>query len=68
MRRESAARSRDGGRSDIGASRAGCGTVAVHREIAAMADGDAFEMELHDPGLGRSLRHRYAVDVLPVVA
>lgn len=33
-----------------------------------MSDGDAFEMELHDPVLGRSLRHRYAVDVLPVVA
>ncbi|KWA38378.1 hypothetical protein WL27_03010 [Burkholderia multivorans] len=44
------------------------GTVAVHGTIAAMNDGDAFEMELHDPVLGRSLRHRYAVDVLPVVA
>ncbi|MGS0893992.1 DUF2848 domain-containing protein [Burkholderia stagnalis] len=44
------------------------GTVAVHGAVAAMADGDAFEMELHDPVLGRSLRHRYAVEVLPVVA
>ncbi|MBR7959711.1 DUF2848 domain-containing protein [Burkholderia vietnamiensis] len=44
------------------------GTVAVHGAIATMDDGDAFEMELHDPVLGRSLRHRYAVDVLPVVA
>ncbi|VWD45012.1 hypothetical protein BLA50215_05676 [Burkholderia lata] len=44
------------------------GTVAVHGAIAAMGDGDAFEMELHDPVLGRSLRHRYAVEVLPVVA
>ncbi|WP_306716541.1 DUF2848 domain-containing protein [Burkholderia dolosa] len=44
------------------------GTVAVHGAIATLRDGDAFEMELHDPVLGRSLRHRYAVDVLPVVA
>ncbi|WP_322026506.1 DUF2848 domain-containing protein [Burkholderia sp. BCC1977] len=44
------------------------GTVAVHGAIAAMGDGEAFEMELHDPVLGRSLRHRYAVEVLPVVA
>ncbi|UOB59431.1 DUF2848 domain-containing protein [Burkholderia pyrrocinia] len=44
------------------------GTVAVHGSIAAMGDGDAFEMELHDPVLGRSLRHRYAVEVLPIVA
>ena len=44
------------------------GTVAVHGAIAAMGDGDAFEMELHDPVLGRSLTHRYAVEVLPVVA
>lgn len=44
------------------------GTVTVHGAIAAMGDGDAFEMELHDPVLGRSLRHRYEVEVLPVVA
>ncbi|AQQ30316.1 MULTISPECIES: DUF2848 domain-containing protein [Burkholderia cepacia complex] len=44
------------------------GTVAVHGAIAAMGDGDAFEMELHDPVLGRSLTHRYAVEVLPIVA
>lgn len=29
---------------------------------------DAFEMELHDPVLGRRLRHRYEVEGLPVVA
>ncbi|MET1534775.1 DUF2848 domain-containing protein [Burkholderia sola] len=44
------------------------GTVAVHGTIATMGDGDAFEMELHDPVLGRSLAHRYAVEVLPVAA
>ncbi|RQU73231.1 DUF2848 domain-containing protein [Burkholderia cenocepacia] len=44
------------------------GTVAVHGTIATMGDGDAFEMELHDPVLGRSLAHRYAVEALPVVA
>ncbi|MDR3101268.1 MAG: DUF2848 domain-containing protein [Paraburkholderia sp.] len=44
------------------------GTLAVHGELAAMASGDAFEMELHDPVLGRSLRQRYSVRALPVVA
>jgi hypothetical protein len=44
------------------------GTVTVHGAIAAMSSGDAFEVELHDPVLGRSLAHRYAVATLPVVA
>lgn len=44
------------------------GTLAVHGELAAMDSGDAFEMELHDPVLGRSLRQRYRVHALPVVA
>ncbi|WP_443798371.1 DUF2848 family protein, partial [Burkholderia gladioli] len=44
------------------------GTLAVLGEMAAMKSGDAFELELHDPVLGRSLRHRYAVQALPVVA
>ncbi|MBC8742602.1 DUF2848 domain-containing protein [Paraburkholderia sp. UCT31] len=44
------------------------GTLAVHGEMAAMASGEAFEIELHDPVLARSLRHRYAVESLPVVA
>ncbi|QBR01338.1 DUF2848 domain-containing protein [Paraburkholderia pallida] len=44
------------------------GTLAVHGELAAMASGDAFEMELHDPVLNRSLRQRYSVRALPVVA
>ncbi|MFD1559382.1 DUF2848 domain-containing protein [Paraburkholderia silviterrae] len=44
------------------------GTLAVHGELAAMTSGDAFEMELHDPVLGRSLRQRYSVRALPVVA
>ncbi len=44
------------------------GTLAVHGALAAMTSGDAFELELHDPVLKRSLRHRYAVTALPVVA
>jgi hypothetical protein len=35
----------------------------VHGGIAA---ADAFEMELEDPVLGRMIRHRYAIEVLPV--
>jgi hypothetical protein len=42
-----------------------CGTVAVIGRIRPAA---VFEMELHDPRRGRTLRHRYAVDVLPEVA
>jgi 2-keto-4-pentenoate hydratase/2-oxohepta-3-ene-1,7-dioic acid hydratase in catechol pathway len=32
--------------------------------IGGLVYGDAFEMELEDPVLGRSIRHRYAVEVL----
>lgn len=38
-----------------------CGTQAVLGELSA---GSGYELELHDPVLGRSLRHRYAVDSL----
>jgi hypothetical protein len=40
-----------------------CGTLAVHGGIAA---ADTFEMELEDPVLGRILRHRYDIEVLPI--
>ncbi|WP_323118492.1 DUF2848 domain-containing protein [Burkholderia alba] len=43
-----------------------CGTLAVEGPLAAMADGDAFDLELHDPVLGRSLRHAYRVRVLAI--
>jgi len=33
-----------------------------------MSSGDAFELELHDPVLERTLKHRYSVASLPVVA
>lgn len=39
-----------------------CGTLAVHGGIKP---ADAFEMELHDPVLGRSIVHRYKIEVLP---
>ncbi|SOE95077.1 Protein of unknown function [Burkholderia sp. D7] len=38
-----------------------CGTQAVLGELGA---GAGYELELHDPVLGRSLRHRYMVDAL----
>jgi hypothetical protein len=38
-----------------------CGTQPV---IGALCPSQAFEIELYDPVLGRSLRHRYAVDAL----
>lgn len=41
------------------------GTLAVH---APLGHGEAFEMELRDPVLGRSLRHAYRVKVLEVAA
>ncbi len=44
------------------------GTLSVHGELAAMTSGESFEMELHDPVLKRSLRQRYSVHALPVVA
>jgi hypothetical protein len=39
-----------------------CGTLAVHGGIRP---ADAFEMELHDPVLGRSIGHAYAIEILP---
>lgn len=44
------------------------GTLAVHGAIAAMSSGEVFELELHDPVLERTLKHRYSVASLPVVA
>lgn len=44
-----------------------CGTLAVQGGIVGMADGDALELELHDPILNRTLRHAYRVRALPVV-
>jgi uncharacterized protein DUF2848 len=41
------------------------GTIPV---VDAIAPADAFEMELGDPVLGRSLRHRYRIVTLPVNA
>ena len=40
-----------------------CGTLAVHGRIEG---GERFEMELEDPVLGRTLRHSYRVEQLPV--
>ncbi len=42
-----------------------CGTVGA---IGGIRPSNVFEMELHDPVLQRSLRHRYEVEVLPEVA
>ena len=42
-----------------------CGTVGAIGGIRPSAD---FSMELHDPRRQRSLRHRYHVEELPVVA
>lgn len=39
-----------------------CGTQAV---IGELGHGEAFEIELHDPVLSRTLRHAYRVDALP---
>ena len=44
-----------------------CGTLAVSGGIVGMADGDALELELHDPILNRTLRHAYRVRALPIV-
>jgi hypothetical protein len=38
-----------------------CGTQPV---LGALTPASAYELELHDPVLGRSLRHRYAVNAL----
>jgi hypothetical protein len=42
-----------------------CGTVGA---IGGIRPSTAFTMELFDPRRGRSIKHRYAVDVLPEVA
>jgi hypothetical protein len=42
-----------------------CLVVAVHGGIRP---SQVFEMELHDPKLGRSLHHRYVVEILPEIA
>ena len=39
-----------------------CGTLVVHGGIRP---AEAFEMELHDPVLGRSITHRYTIEILP---
>ena len=44
-----------------------CGTLAVRGGIVGMADGDALELELHDPVLQRTLRHAYRVRALSIV-
>ena len=44
-----------------------CGTLAVIGGIVGMGDGDALELELHDPVLNRTLRHAYRVRALPIV-
>ncbi|ASV98438.1 DUF2848 domain-containing protein [Paraburkholderia aromaticivorans] len=44
-----------------------CGTLPVQGGIVGMADGDALELELHDPVLNRTLRHAYRVRALPIV-
>lgn len=44
-----------------------CGTLAVQGGIVGMADGDALELELHDPILNRTLHHAYRVRALPIV-
>ena len=44
-----------------------CGTLAVEGGIVGMAEGDALELELHDPVLNRTLRHAYRVHALPIV-
>ena len=41
-----------------------CGTLPVHGTIEF---ADRFELDLHDPRLGRSLHHEYTIDPLPVV-
>jgi hypothetical protein len=40
-----------------------CGTLAVRGGIGG---GERFEIELHDPLLGRSLRHEYAIRSLAI--
>ncbi len=42
-----------------------CGTVGA---IGGIRPSSSFAMELYDPRSGRSLRHQYAIEVLPEVA
>jgi hypothetical protein len=42
-----------------------CGTLSA---IGGIRAATRFEMELEDPVLGRSMRHAYDVDALPVVS
>jgi hypothetical protein len=42
-----------------------CGTLAA---IGGIRPASRFEMELEDPVLGRTLRHSYDIEVLPVVS
>jgi hypothetical protein len=42
-----------------------CGTLGA---IGGIRPASRFEMELEDPVLERTLRHAYAIDVLPVVS
>ncbi|SEP83890.1 Protein of unknown function [Faunimonas pinastri] len=42
-----------------------CGTVGA---IGGIRPAPVFSMELFDPRLGRTIRHRYAVEILPEVA
>lgn len=42
-----------------------CGTPGA---IGGIRPGSRFEMELEDPVLGRTLRHAYDIEVLPVVS
>lgn len=42
-----------------------CGTLGA---IGGIRPSARFAMELHDPVLGRTLRHAYAVQTLPVIA
>ena len=41
-----------------------CGTLAA---IGGIRPAERFEIELHDPVLGRTLKHGYAIETLPVV-
>ncbi|AKC71502.1 DUF2848 domain-containing protein [Pandoraea oxalativorans] len=40
-----------------------CGTLAA---IGGVVGGEQFEIELHDPVLGRTIRHRYATQALAI--
>jgi uncharacterized protein DUF2848 len=42
-----------------------CGTLPVEGEISPC---EVFEIELHDPVLGRSLTHKYRIEALPAIS